>query len=183
MNWIESIRHRQSLRVFGNRSRKVKFPHEFVDLDMAKQVAFVVNMSQFEARDLIVLTDFITKLEEHGKKVLIVEVNLKRKSEPMFNQTVASIFINAEHINWLGFPSTQKMAEVNQWKPEILINLDTSEILTSRFICGLSNAPTRVGRYEEGFAEYYELMLDVAPETQLKTMLQQFETYLKMLQK
>jgi hypothetical protein len=183
MNWVESIRHKHSLRVFHNRSRKVRFPHEFVDLDHATRVAFLINMGQFEAKDLVVLTDYITKLEEHGKQVMIVELNFKRKSEPIFNDTVESIFINAQHINWLGFPSTQKMAEVNKWKPDILINLDTSEELTSRFVCGLSNASTRVGRFEEGYEEYYELMLDLAPETHLKTMLAQFETYLKMIEK
>ena len=183
MNWVESIRHRHSLRVFHSRARKVTFPHAFLDMDKATRIAYIINMGQLEAKDLVVLTEYITKLEDHGKKVLVVELNPKRKSEPMFIDTVGSIFLNSSHISLLGFPSSQKMAEINQWKPDIILNLDTTEALTARFICGLSNAVTRVGRYEEGYEEYYELMLDLAPETGLRTMLVQMETYLKMIEK
>lgn len=183
MNWIQSVRHKYSLNLFHKRAKKGEFRHEFIDLDTAKKIGFVVNINMMAPKDLIALTDFLTKLEDSGKTVFVVEINFKRKSEPMFNETIRSIFINPDHINWLGFPSTEKLQEINKEKPEILMNLDTSEKMTSRFICGLSNADTRAGMYEEGYEEFYELMLDISKDTKLKDLLSHLETYLKMIEK
>lgn len=183
MNWAQSVRHRYSLKLFNKRARKIEFPHDFVDLDRAKTIGFIVNINLLQPKDLIALTDFLTKLEDTGKDVFIVEINFKRKSEPMFNETIKSIFINPEHVNWLGFPAIGRLQEINKQKSDILLNLDVSEKMTSRFICGLSNAKTRVGMYEEGYEEYYELMLEISPETKLKDMLSHLETYLKMIEK
>jgi hypothetical protein len=40
-----------------------------------------------------------------------------------------------------------------------------------------------VGLHEEGFEDYYELMLQLPPETKLHKILDTFEHYSKMLQK
>lgn len=183
MNWIQSLKHRHSLRTFKKRSRKVKFPHQFIALGKAKTVGFIININLYTSEDLILLTHYLTKLEDKGKKIFLVELNFKRKSLPMFTQTNQSIFINPAHINWMGFPSVQKLKAINTKKCDILLNLDHSENMTSRYICGFSNAKTRVGIHEEEFEKVYELMLQISPETGLKTMLNQFETYLKMIEK
>jgi hypothetical protein len=183
MNWLEKIKQKYSLRVYGKRSRKVAFRHDFVDFDHATKIGFILNMNQFNSKDLIVLTDYITKLEDHGKSVVVIELNFQRRTEPMFNETIRSIFLNRENINWLEFPSLVKMKEINEAGIEIVLNLDTSERMTSRYICGLINAKTRVGMAREGEEEFYELMVELPEDVKLKPMIQQFETYLKMLEK
>lgn len=183
MNWLQEHKQKFSLKTFRKKSRKVKFPHNFVDLKRAKSVGFIININQCTPKDLIVLTDYITKLEESGKSIFMVELNFLRKSEPMFNETNQSIFINPTHISWLGFPSKEVLKEINKNKADILLNLDTSDGLTSHFICGMTNAKTRAGLYEEGMEHFYELMVDVPRDTKLKLLLSSFEEYLKMLDK
>jgi hypothetical protein len=183
MNWLQSLRHRYSIRLFQQRAKKVSFPHAFVDLDVAETVGFIVNIGQFSADELVFFTKYITHLEDKGKKVVIVEISFKRKSEPMFRDSMHSIFINAEQINWLNFPSIKRQQEINASKCDILVNLDTSERMTSRFICGLSNARTRVGLHEYGYEQFYELMLQLPLETKLHKILDTFEMFTKMLEK
>ncbi|MCB9232248.1 MAG: hypothetical protein H6581_11325 [Bacteroidia bacterium] len=183
MNWIQEYKQKFSLKTFRRKSKKVSFPHDFVDLDRAASVGFIINIGLCTPKDLIVLTDYITKLEEHGKKVFMVEINFLRKSEPMFNETNKSIFINPSHISWLGFPSREVLKEINANQADILLNLDTSEGLTSHYISGMANARTRAGLYEEELMDFYELMLELPRDTKLKTLLSSFEEYLKMIEK
>lgn len=183
MNWLQSLRHRYSLSVFQTRANKVAFPHQFVDFDHAQMLGFIVNIGQFNADDLVYFTKYITHLEDKGKKVVVVELNFQRKAEPMFRDSVRSVFINTSQINWLDMPSLSRMKEVNDAKIDILVNLDLSERMTSRYVCGLSNAQTRVGLHEPGYEQYYELMLQLPAETKLNKVLEHFEFYSKMIEK
>ncbi len=183
MNWLQSIKHDHSLKVFRNRGKRVKFPHSFVDFEDANRVGFIVNIGLISGEELVTFTKYITRLEEHGKKVLVVELNLRRKSEPMFSGSSESIFINPAQLNWLDFPSVTLQQEINRFNCDIIFNLDTSERMTSRFICGLSNASMRVGVHEEEYEGYYELMLQIEAGARLRQILNTFETYSKMLKK
>ena len=183
MKWLKDYKQKFSLRVFRKRAKNVKFPHKGVDLERAKKIGIIVNMNMMTSKDLIILTDFITRLEDTGKQLILIELNFKRKTEPMFNETNQTIFINPTQISWLGFPSREALQEINKNKIDILLNLDISDLMTSRFICGLSNASTRAGFFEEGYEEFYEFMLDIPKETKLKELLTSFETYLKMIEK
>jgi hypothetical protein len=183
MNWIQSLRHRYSLSIFNVRAKRVNFPHAFVDLEKAQSLGFIVNIDQFSADDLVYFTKYITHLEDRGKSVAVVEITYHRKSPPMFRDSMTSLFFNPAQINWLDFPSVKRMQELNALKIEILVNLDTTERMTSRFICGLSSAQTRVGLHEAGYESFYELLLQIPAETRLPKILETFEFYSKMLEK
>ncbi len=183
MNFIQSLRHRYSLRLFKQRAKKVNFPHAFVDLEKADSLGFIVNIDQFTADDLVYFTKYITHLEDKGKRVAVVEVTYNRKSQPMFKDSVETVFINPAQLNWLNFPSVKRLQELNDLGLDILVNLDTTEKMTSRFICGLSSAKTRVGLHESGYEEFYELMLQMPTESRLHKILDTFELYSKMLEK
>jgi hypothetical protein len=132
---------------------------------------------------LVYFTKYITHLEDRGKQVAVVEITYHRKSLPMFQDSVQSVFINPTQLNWLDFPSVKRLQELNALNLGILVNLDTTERMTSRFICGLSSAQTRVGLHEPGYEEFYELMLQLPLETRLHKILDTFEFYSKMLEK
>jgi hypothetical protein len=183
MNWVQSIRHRVSLSTFEKRASKVRFQHSFVDFDTAKIIGFIVNIAEFNAEDLVFFTQYITKLEDRGKSVVVIEVNLERKAEPMFRDSVRSVFINSAQVNWLHMPSVPTMKAINGFHLDILVNLDRSELMTARYVCGLSNAKTRVGMHEQGYEDFYELMLQLTPETKINKVLEHFEFYAKMIEK
>lgn len=183
MNWLQTKKFAYSLKVFKNRARRVKFPHQFVDFKNAKKIGLIVNLPTMTGEEIIAFTRYTDQLEAQGKKVLIVELNLLRKSEPMFTGGNPTIFINPSHLNWLDFPSIPMLREINKFECDILFNLDTSSKMSSRFICGLSNAKMRVGVHTEESEGYYELMLQMKEDAPLQEVLQTFERYSKMLEK
>jgi hypothetical protein len=183
MNWVQSIRHRVSLGKFEKLASKVRFQHRFVDFEVAKTIGFIINIAEFNAENLVYFTQYITKLEDRGKSVVVIELNLDRKAEPMFRDSVRSVFINAAQVNWLQLPSVPSMKAINGFRLDILVNLDVSELMTARYVCGLSNALTRVGLHAPGDEDFYELMLQLPPETKIQKVLEHFEFYAKMIEK
>ncbi|MFM2377012.1 MAG: hypothetical protein RLZZ165_2109 [Bacteroidota bacterium] len=183
MNWIRSIRDRYSVSVFQQQAKKLNFPHTFVDLERATSIGFIVNTGRWNADDLVYFTRYITHLEDRGKKVVVVEISYHRKSKPMFRDSTQSVFINPRQMNWFQLPSIARIQELNAANLEILLNLDSSEKLASRFVCGLSSAKTRVGLFKQGHEAYYELMLQLPFESKLPKILSAFEQYSKMLEK
>jgi|GEM_PF-1289107 len=183
MNWLQTKKLAYSLKVFKTRARKVKFPHQFVDFKNAKRIGLLVNLPKMSGDEIISFSRYLDALEADGKQVLVVELNFLRKSEPMFAGNTPTIFINPSHLNWLDFPSVPMLREINKFKCDIFFNLDTSPRMSSRFICGLSNAKMRVGVHSEDSEGYYELMLQMKEEAPLQEVLQTFERYSKMLEK
>lgn len=183
MNWVQSIRHRVSLGTFEKRAAKVRFQHSFVDFEAAKTIGFIINIAEFTAEDLVYFTQYITKLEDRGKNVVVIEVNMDRKAEPMFRDSVRSVFINTAQVNWLQMPSVISMKAINGYRLDIVVNLDRSELMTGRYVCGLSSARTRVGLHEQGYEDFYELMLQLPTETKIQKVLEHFEFYAKMIEK
>ena len=183
MNKFQELIKRYSLRIFYKKAKKVHFKHNFVSFEKAKTFAFIININKLSSRELINITEYITRLEDQGKTIYMIELNFKKKTEPMFRDNVKSIFVNPVNLNWLGFPSRQILEKINSLKIDILLNLDTSEKMTAGFICGLSNAQTRGGIFDENLINFYELMLELPPETRSKELLRQFETYTRMIEK
>lgn len=183
VNIYRDFKHKYSLKQFERQVTKVKFQHEFIDFEKANSIGFIINLKQSTPKDLVDLTEYITKLEDTGKKIYLIEINISNKAEPVYNDTQHSIFIGPGDINWLGLPSRDILKKINRLKCDILLNLDTSEEMTSRYVCGFSNAYTRVGIYKEGMENFYELMIEANPVTKLKSMLQHFEFFLKMIEK
>jgi hypothetical protein len=101
----------------------------------------------------------------------------------MFIETIKSIFLNPSQISWLGIPSLSKMKEINLTRCDIMVNLDPGENLTSKFICGLSNAKMRAGISRPGLEMFYEFLLEIPEDTRLKSLLSQFEHYFKEFEK
>ncbi len=183
MSRLQSIKHQHSLKVFRTRARKVAFPHQFVDFKRADTLGFIINIGLINAEDLVFFVKYLQELEEMGKKVILVELNLQKDATSMFTQSIQSIFINSRKINWLDFPTVSTLKAINSAKIDILFNLDTSERMTSRFICGLSNAKMRVGMHEEESKGFYELMLQLEPGTPLQKVLETSLAYTNKLEK
>lgn len=181
MNWVQSIRHKHSLNIFRNRAKKVSFPHTSVGFERASTLGFIINIGLINAEELVLFTKYITQLEDKGKKVVLIELNFQRKSAPMFTKSLQSIFIGPSDTNWLSFPSVDILKTINAAGIDILFNLDTSERMTSRYICGLSNAKMRVGLHEAEYEDYYELMLQMNHNVKLQKVLDTYERYTKML--
>lgn len=186
MSWISQIKSILTRRKFkqANSKQAGKVKHEFVDIDQARRVGFIVNAQQVVNADLNRLKKYIGTLKQTGKEVYLVEINFQKKSTPAFNNLSDGIFINPEKLNWLDLPNASVEQEFLGKELDILMNFDNSKRATAQYLCTLANARTRTGIHIEGQEACYELMLDVPQsEEKVPALLDQFDFYLKMLEK
>lgn len=182
MNALRTFKRNLALRNFRKKSASIAFPHWGMGIYKARHIGLMVNVTLSNPKDLIMLTEFIGKLEELGKKILVIEINFGKKAEQMFNETTQSIFVSRKHVNWLGLPAKELLKEINSQKLDLLLDFDTSDTLTARFIAGFSNAATRVGLFDEEFKANYELSIESPRSIKLKSLIASYEQYLKMVE-
>lgn len=90
-------------------------------------------------------------------------------------------FFSKEDFNWFFKPQGRKVAGFIGEPFDILIDLRINKSIPLLFIVGLSRAQFKVGRYGDGFKEFYDLMIDVEGEAELKFFIEQIKHYLTML--
>ena len=183
LNWYKDVKQKAGIRQFEKKINKVSYPHQFVDFEKARTIGFIINVNQRSLREMVILQDYMGNLKKSGKNPVAFEINRKKNAESIFGDTVDTVFVNSETLTFFGLPSKEVLKSINQNSVEILLNLDTSDDMTSRYICGFSNAKTRVGIYQEGLEDFFELMIDLPRDTQIKKILSSFEDYLKMIEK
>lgn len=183
MSWFERQKDNLARYFYHRRTRKIKPRHDFVALHQAKKIGIIIHVNYFNLRYTKQIADFVTRLEQEGKQVYIIELNTKNKADSVFSDIKLSVFLNRKYFNWFRIPNHFATAKVNKHHLDILIDLDPSDELFSRFLVGLSNARMRVGIHREGFENYYDLLIAVPANTPAGTLLTQIENYLNMLEK
>ena len=155
---IKTYFRNRKIKSLIQQGKKVK--HDFISLPSAKSIGLLINVNQCNTEDLKDIHQYIDAFKSKGLTVVLFEINFIKKSLPAFKTSAHSVFINPEKLNWLDVPTSAAQSQIFQHKIDILINFDTSDKLTSHFICALANAKTRTGIYREGMEAFYELMVN-----------------------
>jgi len=183
MSWLSNLIDRYNKRKLKKLNRSKRHIRDFVDIDRAKSVGFVVNMNQYKMDDIKLLRSYIGDLKKQQKNIVLVELNFEKKSEPQFRNSVNAIFINPSKLNILEHPKAAIENQLQRHQIDILINLDFSEKVTSKFVCSMANARTRTGKREVGYEDCYELMIEMPENNGLKKTLREYSYFLQMLEK
>ncbi len=183
MNWLETIKHKLSLRRLAQVERSTRTLRDFVDIDRAKTVGLIINVGDCSTEELRTFRHYIDELKHQNKHVTVLEINFTPKSEPQFRQSVESIFLNPAKLNWLDFPNNETESLLRNVTVDVLIDLDNSDRMTSRYICSVSGARTRVGRHREGLESCYELMIDESNPVGIPKKIETYTYFLSMIEK
>jgi hypothetical protein len=186
MNLVNQLKDNFTKRKMRQLDNRKSPQREFVDLEKAKNIGMIVNVNQCDTEDIKHLNKYISKLKKDNKRVFIIEINYLKKSTPELSNSGDTIFINPSKMNWVDYPIPAVEEKINQHALDILMNFDSSEKMTSKYVLSFANAKTRTGPHVEGFEYCYELMVHL-PETdagnRLQAMINQFDYFLKMIEK
>ncbi|MDX1909554.1 MAG: hypothetical protein SF053_21120 [Bacteroidia bacterium] len=184
MEWFSDIKDKFSKRRIRNQDRSKEFARDFVDLDSARKVGVIVNVTLAVEDELQHIQAYTTALKKRKKEILIIEINLNKKAEPSLVAWGDShIFVDPTRLNWLDYPAPAVEAQIRQFEMDVLIDFDNTERPTSRYICSMAHARTRTGLHREGFESCYELMVhqDEGDESGMKGMIKMFDYFLNMI--
>ena len=183
MKYLSQFKQRAISRKFQDIFRTHSFPRDFLDLNHAQKVGLIVDTGTWNTEDQRHFREFIDTLQRQQKSLFVIEINFQKKAGPSFSHSVDSVFLNRNHINWLEYPEEPTREKIQARHLDLLLNLDFTHSMTSRFICALANSHTRAGIHKEGFESCYELMINPPQDARMNTLLRYFKILFKAVGK
>lgn len=184
MDWLNDIKDRFSKRRMRSLDRTKEYSRDFVDIESANRIGVILNTSYSPESDLRLIEDYIKSLQKRSKRLVVIEINSNKKSEPSYTQYPDYIFINPTKLNWLDYPTPNLETQVRSYELDILMDFDPSAQMVSKYVCSMARARTRTGIHQEGFESCYELMIDPpkdGEELPMKMMIKEFDYFLNMI--
>lgn len=183
MSLLDRFKKQLSLKRIEQLSREKPYKHDFVDIEKAKSVGIIVNMTTSSKDEQRQMLDYVKSLLKTGKNVQVIEINYDKKGEPIFNTEVPSIFINGSKLNWIDFPNASIESQIRRHDFDILLNFDPSDRMTSKYVCGMAKVKTRAGIHIDGLESCYELMVNGNANKKVPEMIREYEHFLQMIEK
>lgn len=182
MEWLSDLKEKFSRRRIRSLDRTKEFSRDFVDIETAKFIGVIVNVDSLNAGDESLIKDYLAVLRKRKKRVLLIEISFNKKSEPTWKGLGDEfVFINPTKLNWLDYPTPAIETQIRQYELDILIDLDMSPRMTSKYVCSMAKAKTRTGVHREGLESCYELMINRSDVKDLKSLLKEFDYFLNMI--
>lgn len=181
MEWLTDLKENFSRRRIRSLDRTKEYSRDFVDLESARKIGLIVNVSQISPEDLDLIHTYTKALKKRNKKLLLIELNFQKKSLPILSHMADAIFLNPAKLNWLDYPTPGLENEIRKHELDILMDFDSSNRMTSKYLCSMARAKTRTGVHREGFESCYELMINREEVPTMKAMIKEFDYFLNMI--
>jgi hypothetical protein len=169
--------------LYANRIKKIKHHRQFISLEKASRVGFVLSSKSILPEETNRFITFIQSIESLGKSVYVIELPRKKKSNRHFGNKIKSILLDKKYFNFFNLPSQFAIDKINGYHFDILVDLNRSEELTSRYLTGLSNAVMRVGIHDPAQTHFYDLMLSIDPRRPAHMILENLNSTLTLFNK
>lgn len=180
MEWLSDLKDKFSKRRIKNLERAKEYARDFVDMDTARKIGVIINVTDTNLADLKLIEAYVQTLRKRGKNLMVIELNFDKKSEAYYTDT-EEMFVNPAKLNWLDYPNPNIESRIMKEEMDILMDFDNSNRMTSRYLCGLSRAKTRTGIHRAGYESCYELMINRAEAADMKALIKEFDFFLNMI--
>ncbi len=182
MEWLSDLKEKFSRRRIKSLDRTKEFSRDFVDMESARFIGVIVNVDTLSTEDTLLVKNYLSSLKKRNKRVLLIEISFNKKSEPSWAAPGdESVFINPTKLNWLDYPTPAIESQIRNYELDILIDLDISPRMTSKYVCSMAKARTRTGMHREGLESCYELMVHHNEDNGLKELIKKFDYFLNMI--
>lgn len=169
--------------LYANKIKKVKYHRQFISLEKASRIGFILSSESILPEETNRFFSFIQSIESLGKSVYVIEIPRKKKLNRPINKKIKSILLDKKYFNFFLLPSQFAIDKINEYHFDILVDLNRSEELTSRYLTGLSNAVMRVGIHDPENTHYYDLMLSIDPRKPVHQILENLNSTLTLFNK
>jgi len=161
--------------------RQVNRKLKTVSLDNAKSIGIIASINDEE--DLKTIEGFVHKLKNHEKDISL-SVFTPGKEIP--NYCIPKLYVDfvpQKMINWFGIPTGKAIRSFQQKDFDIVIDLCREHKKETLYMMATSRASMRVGRYNEKWTTYYDLMLSETDNDKknLKHYISELEKYLNQI--
>ncbi len=147
--------------------------------DRAKSIGLLFDPT--EEADFELVKKFIKYIRDYKKQVKSIGFyNLKQVPSMQYSKLEYD-FISQKELNWWYKPTEDFIPAFLEEEFDILINLSLKNHFPITYMAALSRAKVKIGPAGEGNEKFYDIMIDVGEEQQLKFYLKQLDHYLNLI--
>lgn len=160
--------------------KKVRAKRETVGFDEAKKIGILYDAT--DERDYETVKNYVKQVRSQYKKDILAMGFVDRKQLPpsQFAQYGLDFFTRKD-LNFRMIPIDPIVQNFIHERFDILINLHSGRSFPLQYIAAMSNARFRVGRYDKRNMLCYDMMIQLAGEPGIKTMIEEMENFLRKL--
>lgn len=154
---------------------KNKVQRQSVEYKKAWEVGILYSVEDLEKHELI--KNFVRLLEKDVKKVEVLTFLDKDKENLEFRYN----FFTVGDFSFWGEPIADSIKKFIEKKFDFLLYLDVDTNIYMENILARSQANCRIGGYYENKQNYFELMVNVKENDQIRHLIDQMYHYIKIL--
>ena len=159
-------------------SLKRKKAHVF-KYEQAKTIGILFDAGS--AEDFELVKQYVINLREKNKKVKAVGY-FKSYGVPVLTYSKLEFdFFSMKELAVTGKPKPVFIRNFIEEEYDLLIDLNIHDHFALKYICALSKASFKVGKYEEDDIPIHDMMIDSDHTKTVKYFLRQIDTYISML--
>lgn len=175
---INNIRQKLAERNLHQEHQKIARQRKSTNLADARTVAVLYYLPDEDTYKLV--EEFLKLLTDHNLKIRVACYTEIKVQPHYFIPKLTQDILIPKDLNWYGKPDKTFIPDFVSEKFDILINLSLGDHFPLLYLTALSNAGMKIGRFDEKYQEFFDMMIHTTPETTLKEFMDQILYYLKM---
>ena len=176
---LEGLRNYIGGFYFRKELSKIQRERKILNLLEARKIGILYSLDEIPVYDTV--SEFVTQLQQDHKDVKALGFVKNKEMVNRFLPKLSYDFFSTKDLNFFLKPIHTKVNDFISKEFDILIDLSLKDSLPLKYICGLSMAGCRIGRYTEENTLCYDLMLDTDPAISLKEYIHQIIHYLTII--
>lgn len=151
---------------------------KFNSFDKARSIGILYKVG--EEKDQIEFSAFVLRLQNEKKEVKSMGL-VKYKDIPHYcYPKLYYDYITTRNINLIRKPTGEKVTDFINKDFDILINFDTEDDISLKYIAGFSKAKCKVGIFNESHQAIYDLMINIEKGCPFNELAEHYLTYINM---
>jgi hypothetical protein len=179
MNLLNTIQSSLANFKFKKELKKSVSQREVIGWEAGKKIGLLYDATN--DTDFEVMKQYVKQVRSQQKEVLALGyINKKVLPQSRFPQLGLDFFTKKD-MGWKMIPNNLAVSNFIKESYDIVINLSDNTIFPLSYIAAISKAKFRVGRFDKHYVHCYDMMIETNNETDMKSLIQQTEDYLKKL--
>lgn len=179
---MNGIKNRMALRIMRKEFKTIKRKGKVINLAEARSIALLYRVD--DEKKYQVIKNYVKHLkEEEGiKKIFSIGYVPAKKIPDYLKPRLEFEFFCNKDLSWLNKPHGNLINNFKYEEYDILIDLESEEIIPLRYLLNWSKARFKVGYYNKQYQKYYDLMINT-PKKDLVEFISQTNYYLSVINK
>jgi hypothetical protein len=165
---------------FMKEMKRMKRKPEVVNFDEALKIGLLYDAT--DERDSDTVKNYVKSVRANYKKDIIAMGYIDRKAPQKSQYAQFGLdFFTRKDLNFQMIPVNPIVKNFINEKFDILINLNSGKCFPLQYISAMSKARFRVGRYSNGNAVFFDMMIKLKGEPAIRTVIEEIEHFLRLI--